>query len=264
MANIDEFVQLERKISELRAVLAGLQLTPRFVVADRVMFSLAIDVIEHAIAVQLLQKSEVPRAAYANSRAAFESALDLILLVGRAEDYERNGSLAYVHEIHENTRLQSRFGKADEAGGFSARAVNDYRVLIHAEIAGLQTEWPSSAEALRNALGEFEARKSYEKKHWSGKSRGNIGMAAIEVVGGKAGDGAIADALYGLLSAHSHPRARLTQREWLDSDTDDGLTVSARQDDKTKPQSIAVLACEGALGALRTRRAYGAQIRSHL
>lgn len=88
---------------------------------DTVLYALAIDVAEHARAVGILVISEVPRAAMVNARAAFESALDALLLVSDPLRYDERGMYARACELVEQENLIERMNAADAAIGKTRR-----------------------------------------------------------------------------------------------------------------------------------------------
>lgn len=65
------------------------------------------DVREHAVAVQLVAASAVPRAAFANARAALESSVDAAFLVRDEAQYAFRGAQARVAELFESEAVEA-------------------------------------------------------------------------------------------------------------------------------------------------------------
>lgn len=203
---------LDTKIAALRDEMAGYTASPEHFIADAALYGMAIDVLEHALAVQLLKGSEVPRTAFANARAAFESGQDILYLTSAVEQYDRFGCLALVHELREVKRLQVRFNRASEGLGLALGDVQRVDKLVEQDASEWDIAVPGCGDILRRAYQEFGLRNSSQRKHWTGLTREQIGVAIAAQLGDDPSHGGISDAFYGTLSAQSHARMRMNQR----------------------------------------------------
>ena len=202
---VEEFKERIRVLAER---LAAGPTHPAHATADSVFYAYCRDALEAAQATLSLARSSVPRTAYFPARGVFECAQDALLLVGRAEAYDDNGALAYALERVEQHDLLTRFQAAQLAMGgtlpdtiFETPEEDvDYRAKQMDQLA------PGSGAGLRAAL--IKARTCRPGKHWSGLSRGDMAKSMTSYIEDPA-IGAMADAWYGLLSIHAHPRLRI-------------------------------------------------------
>lgn len=223
--------------------------------ADLAAFSLGLDVLEHAMAVALLMSSRVPRSGFSNARSAFESALDLAFLTSDVLQYDMRGALLHVHEVHEDARLQGKMAKADVSNGYSARETPDLARLLDARATSVAGTGLAQASLFRSATEEFLKRPKKKQKTWSGHSREELAAEMLKAIGEPEELADLVTVTYSDLSARSHPRMRMHQREW--SVIGDGSTeVANKPSDISEPANLVILACSAAIPALSRRRAF--------
>ena len=223
--------------------------------ADSAAFSLGLDVLEHAKAVALLMLSAVPRSGFSNARSAFESALDLAFLTSDVMQYDMRGALLHVHEVHEDVRLQGKMAKADVSNGFEARETPDLASVLEARTTSVWGTNSAQASMLRNATAEFLQRPKEKQKTWSGHNRVQLAKEMLKAIGEPEELADLMTVTYSDLSARSHPKMRMHQREW--SVIEDGsIEVTSKPSDFSEPASLAILACSAAIPALARRRAF--------
>ncbi len=251
--SLPELPDLDPAITALREEVREYPFAPEHYIADLALYGLAIDILEHSLAVQLLRNSEVPRAAFANARAAFEAGMDILLLTSERTEYDVRGCLARAHELNEDKRLQARYNRASSESGLSPQSEQDFATLVEEDAVAWDKLVPGRGDFLRSVVAEFSERPSGKRKHWSGMSREEIGLAVAQSLGAEPGVGQIFDAMYGGLSSHSHPRMRVGQRETTEGDTG-GFVFSAKPSDKTAPAGAASYACSAAVASLKRRR----------
>jgi hypothetical protein len=195
-----------------RLQLRRAQSTPRDAhpVADVVLLAYAGDVVEQAHATLALAAAGVGRPSYANARAAFEAALDMLLLVSDPIETDRLACLAYMLEWVETEELFGRFGRADAAVPIVTRplpgaAQTDEIVRILAE--GFELRAPGHRALIEAAYAEAR-RPKRTRRHWSDLGRGQIAGTVGARLPALEGFAEISDLLYGLASFHTHPRVR--------------------------------------------------------
>jgi len=235
------------KLSEARVQLdharSSYKIRLRHLFPDTVLYALAIDVAEHARAVGILVGSEVPRAAMVNARAAFESALDALLLVSDPSRYDERGMYARACELVEQENLIERMNAADAAIGKTRRrpALNPEEVVAE-EGEFWSQELAGAKERFLEILKDVRSTSRW-KKHWSGL--GSLKHVAVELdrlEGPGRGLKEMADALYGLQSMHSHPRPRIGMRE-IKRDAEGSVEFQTAAADPKRAAGFAFLSC---------------------
>lgn len=226
---------------------------PEHFVADSALFGLAIDVLEQSLAVQLLRDSEVPRAAFANARAAFEAGQDALYLTSDESRYDDYGCLARVHELNEDERIVDRFKQAQAEDEPPLAEFRPAQAVVDEEAAAWDRVVPGSGDCLRRAFETFHARPGQQKKHWTGLNRGDIALAVADQLAAESGVGEMYNAMYGSLASQSHPRMRVNQRA-IESESDGAFLAASKPEDRVAPGSAATFGCISALVALKRRR----------
>ena len=245
---------LNESLAALGATLTDYPCQPEHFVADRGLIDLAIDVAEHGHAVELLAASTVPRAAYANARAAFESALDILYLTLTEEAYDCCGCMLRAFVALANEDIQRRFVRANMAGGMPAQAVDLAETVILSDARAWDEIVPGKGKELRAAFEEVRASPPHQH-HWSGLTRKERTDALAVSTSTEPGFAEIADAIYGALSAHTHPRLRGTARATHEHG-DGRVTITGLAEDVVIPAELASFACVAALEALAKRRGF--------
>ena len=248
-----ELPSLAHLVDQLRHELKQYPMHIDHFIADSTLFGLAIDVVEQALAVQILVQSEVPRGGHSNARSAWEAAIDLLHLTASADDYDRLGCLARVHEIHEDARLRRRL--LLEPSMNAAEVDKEVRNMAHDDASAWSEKSPGAGEALKRAVDEFLGRKGQGRKHWSGLTREDL---TTHVAGALDPSGELSRlfrGIYGGSSSHSHPRMRSGQRTSVEGE-DGTLSIEGRAVDREAPAELASYAVVAALQALKRRREF--------
>lgn len=98
LAESAEMSAVRHLIGELEKGIKAFPYVPATLVADMALVGFAIDVVESAEAAVYLSRTNLPRRAFPNIRAAFESAQQVVLLA-TDNDYEFAGARAWVHYL---------------------------------------------------------------------------------------------------------------------------------------------------------------------
>lgn len=222
--------------------------------ADFALFGFATDVREHAKAVEALSTTVFPRAAFANARAAMESAVDCRFLVSEEKNYLFRGAQARVAELFEIEELEKRAAPLDPPipPKSPPRMHPEDRIVEDAEA------WdeisPGRGGLLRIAWERFTTDPGALRKHWSLLPKEEVyqtvfGGAQSEELGG------MAEIIHALLSMASHPRMRVGSRN-VEYTEEGGIILSTRPTDAEMARQITALACMISLSALQKRREF--------
>src|SRR5690606_13773191 len=142
----------------------------------------------------------------------FEAAMDMLLMTAVVDHYDRNGALARAAELVEMERLAERRDTANRLIGLSSPPLSHTPEEAAAIEGGYWEQGMSGAKTLMlQALADVRGSRE-RRRHWSGLGRHEIGKEIERLRGESEGLAAMADATYGLLSIHSHPRPRTTDR----------------------------------------------------
>ena len=196
-------------IRDLDAAMTHARGNALHLVPDLILYNLLRDVREQAEAAKLVMPSAGRRAAFANARAALESAIDCIYLTADEAAYDERGARARVFELVEAERLRhcAEVVDATESGANGAleQAVRADALRWDQAAAGqgrlLIIAWE---RCVRNppAVGD----------HWSGHSRYELYR---QMMGANAeGEDLVRmlDYVYGFLAVAAHPRPRTGER----------------------------------------------------
>jgi hypothetical protein len=93
--------QLVQACAALNEVLTGFKIQLKYGIPDWVLFQFGIEVLEQTGAVLMLAEGPSPRAAMPNARAAFEAAIDMLVMVADPTLYDEMGAFARVCELLE-------------------------------------------------------------------------------------------------------------------------------------------------------------------
>lgn len=249
----DHIKELSESIPALDVARSSYRIRLRHLLPDTVLYALVLDVAEHARAVQILVGSDVPRAAMVNARAAFESALDALLLVSDHSLYDERGMYARACELVEQENLIQRMDLADDVIGKDRhRPPVVPEDIVKEEGEYWAQEFPEASTRFAGVLKDVRSSKRW-KKHWSGL--GGIKQVAIEldrIEGPGRGLKEMADAIYGLQSMHSHPRPRIGMRE-INQDAEGRIEFQTAANDPQRAAGIADLSCSLAKIALERK-----------
>src|SRR4051794_16405023 len=101
-------LEIGEALTDLRRHTESMPVAKHHMLADVVLYSLCIDVLEHAEVVAATIGSPFARAASTNARAALESAIDASYLTKRQNDYDLRGARARVAELYEIEEIERR------------------------------------------------------------------------------------------------------------------------------------------------------------
>ena len=223
-------------------------------VADFALYAFATDVREHALAVKQLAKGDVPRASFANARAALESAVDAAFLVNDESEYLFRGAQARVAELYEIHELENRTAPFDPPLPKKTPARMHPEEAIIADAKAWDDESPGKGNHLRRAWEKFSKDPGAVRKHWSLLPKEELYQTLFP--GEEASElGGMAEIIHALLSMASHPRMRVGSRlvEYTD---DGGVVLGTKATDPEMARSVAAVACMIAVSALQKRRGF--------
>lgn len=221
---------------------------------DFVLYGFATDVREHAIAVQILTTGAVPRASFANARAALESAIDASFLVAEEREYAYRGSQARVAELFESEALEKKTAPHKVSLPDGAPPPIDAEAIIIEDAREWDDLSPGAGDSLRRA---WEARTKVTgaaRMHWSLLSK-EVLYSRVFGEDDEAELGRMTGVIHSMLSMASHPRPRVGTRQITYSE-DGGVLLGTKAVDPIMAQQVAALACDLAANALRTRRQF--------
>jgi hypothetical protein len=223
-------------------------------IADFALYAFATDVREHAIAVQLLSKSPVPRSSFTNARASLESAIDAAFMVSDQQAYLYRGAQARVAELFEIDELENRTTGFDVPLPKKSPARMHPEEAIIADAKAWDEEFPGNGDYLRRAWECFSKDPGAVRKHWSLMTKDDLyktvfpGAEASEV-------GGMTEIIHALLSMASHPRMRAGSRD-VEYTDDGGILLSTRRTDGEMARNVAAVACTLAVSSLQKRRGF--------
>src|SRR2546425_1220448 len=99
---------LQESLGQLKAIMTRYRGAKSHWVSDLIFYNFAMDVREQSEAILALSGTVGRRAAYANARAALESARDLAFLTTDESQYDFRGARARAFEVFENAELERR------------------------------------------------------------------------------------------------------------------------------------------------------------
>lgn len=248
-------LNLDANLAALEAEATHYPSTRATFLPDFVLYSFATDVREHATAVQLLTPSTVPRAAFANARAALESALDLAFLVADEKLFAYRGAQARVAELYESVEMERRAAPLNPPLPTGAPAPINAEDIIVADALTWDRDAPGEGDALRRAWDMFPKNSGSTRKHWSLLPKKEVIEKAFTGDDAKA-VGAMTSVIHAILSTASHPRPRAGSRDIRQTE-DGGFLLGTRASDPEMARQIAAFACALATQALKKRRKFG-------
>lgn len=233
--------RLEHAIVELAQAIRDTGVSSDRLIPDLVAIGLAREVYENARATLLIASSDVPRAVYPSSRAAFEASQDLALLV-TGTDYDESGARAFAAEIldwnHSAELAKPIFDALSQPQQIESIAVDQ---MIGEAAQAWDQYAPGKAEVLAKAFAAVKADRAARRFHWSGLSRTGIHAELGSRPGAHAGTSEIYRSWYNLLSFQSHPSPRLDQRH-MDFTPVDGFTLIIQPDEPGRLSGLGVSA----------------------
>lgn len=223
-------------------------------IADFALYAFATDVREHAMAVDLISLGEVPRASFANARAALESAVDAAFLVSDESQYLYRGAQARVAELFEIDELEKRAAPLDPPLPTKSPPRRHPEDAVVEDAKARDEQAPGKGDILRRAWEAFSKVRGAVRMHWSLLTKEELYQSVF--AGNEAKLlGSMADVIHALLSMASHPRPRVGSRDI--EYTDDGrILLGTRKTDPEMARKIAALACAIATLALQKRRGF--------
>ena len=228
---------------------------PDHLVSDIVLFGFCHDTSDCVSAVLEQSQPSLYRTSYLLARGAFEASQDALLLAGDSDNYDRNGALAYAIELVELEQLQNRWKKPGEEWGTPELLLRPFtppEVTVESEIPRLEAVSAGSSVHLTSAIVEAR-RKNRTHQHWSGLSRKKIAERIVYLVDDiDERTAEAADAFYGMLSVHSHPRLRAWTRKFGQSESG-ALRFEGNPHDEFLPLGFSLVAAIQAVHALELR-----------
>lgn len=221
-------------------------------VPDIILYHLVLDVLEQGRAVSHLVAEGVGRPAWANTRAAFEAARDMLVLVAVPDEYCLMGARARVYEVLDTHQLLERRAKADGMLRIENQATDP---KLPEEIVAAEAErWdefaPGRGSLMRDAIGPISNQPL--SAHWSGFKNREIRHRIANSAGDSAGVPEMMDALYGIQSIHAHPGSRTSLRN-TSLKPDGTLFVEPREVDLQAPLAFMAMTAQLALIAFERR-----------
>lgn len=250
----DTVLSLDEAIVEL--VKAGTSYPGRreTFLSDFALFAFVTDVREHAIAVATLTTGTVPRASFANARAALESAVDAAFLVRDEGAYLMRGAQARVAELFEVHEIENRAAPLKPPMSTDSPPRMHPEDAVVADAKAWDSEAPGRGDLLRRAWETFTKDSGNLRRHWSLLSKEAL-YAQVFGADGQGELGGMGEVIYALLSSASHPRMRVGSRDI--EYTDDGrIILGTKATDAEMARTITALACRMATDALRRRRTF--------
>lgn len=249
-------LDLDAVLADLRRHTESMALVPGHLLADVVLYSLCIDVLEHAEVVSHVSARPFARAASANARAALESAVDASYLTARKEEYDIRGARARVAELYEAEEIERRSPPVPGVDSATRLSVED---VIVADARSFDELEAGSGKPLRGAWEQFTKMPGALRLHWSGRTKDELFNSVFQQVGDDDPIGAMAGVLHAILSTSSHPRPRVGTRE-LRRELDGMLAIYTRHEEPAFARNIAALSCIMASSALARRVLFNAPV----
>lgn len=250
----DAELSLDEAIAELVKEGTRYPGTRETFLADFALFAFVTDVREHAIAVATLSTGSVPRASFANARAALESAVDAAFLVKDESLYLMRGAQARVAELFEVHEIEDRAAPLNPPMSANAPSRMHPEDTVIADAKAWDAEAPGKGDLLRRAWETFSKDSGNRRRHWSLLSKEAL-YTQVFGADGQGELGGMGEVIHALLSSASHPRMRVGSRDI--EYTDDGrIILSTRATDAEMARRIAAFSCRIATQALQRRRAF--------
>ena len=242
---------LADSLDQLKAIMTRYRGAKSHWVSDMILYNLAMDVREQSEAVLAVRGTAGRRAAYANARAALESARDLAFLTTDEEQYDFRAARARVFEVFENAELERRAPAVPEAGGSTPAPSMPAEDILIQDANDWEDAGPGMGKVMRRAIEDVQRDRNPLRKHWSGLAQPDLHQAIARRWGG---DPKMWEALEAVLAINAHPRPRTGSRTLeLQGDT---FLLGDRDVDDEVPASIASLACMVAVDALKRRATF--------
>ena len=233
--------------------LTGYRVYLKYAIPDAVLFHMGIDVLEQGGTVLTIARTRAPRAAVANARAAFESSLDMLLLLAEPTLYDEMGALARACELLTWEDLRRKRAVANEALGLPAPPPSPTpEDTVESEAKKWEPESPGVGTMYRRVLAQARTDGRW-KHHWSG--HGTLverARAIAQKWSVQRGFVETAEVLWSLQSVHAHPGPRTGMRRF-GADDKGRVTISPKPDDALFPLTVTGGACEHAIRALERR-----------
>lgn len=230
-------LDFEGALGDLRRCTESMRLAPSHLLADIVLYSLCIDVLEHAETVMQVSQTKCARAASANVRAALESAVDAAYLTKIASEYDVRAARARVAELFVVAEIERRSprleGQADQQSP---------EEVVIAGARWLDQQVPGSGKPLRGAWERFAKAPGAVRVHWSGLTKTDLYNQVCQADGETESVGAMAGSLHEILSTSFRPRPRVGARE-LRHAADGTLRIYTRHEEPNFVRNIAALSC---------------------
>jgi hypothetical protein len=256
MMTADVHDQLTNALRELEGKLGDYRIFHKYLVPDFVLFHLGGDVLEQAQAVRLVAEGPAPRAAIANARAAFEAAMDMLVLVAEPSLYDEMGAFARVCELLTWEDMYARRDRADAVLDLPLQERGKSPDEIVAEEAQFWEEHSPGVSRMYQRVLAVARDEVRWKHHWSGMTS-LLERATFIAAKNKAYEGfvEIADVLWGLQSVHAHPAPRSGIRPAAVNEQGQ-LVFGSNPNDDQLPVATAAACCTHALDAMRARETY--------
>ena len=240
-------LDVDAALSDLRRHTESMPLAPAHLLADVLLYSLCIDVLEHAETVMQVSQTKFARATSANARAALESAIDAAYLTKSGFDYDVKAAQARVAELFEIEEIEKRSPRV--AGQPDRLSPED---VVIAEARSFDDWVPGSGKPLRGAWERFTKLSGAHRAHWSGLTKEDLFNQVFQSDGETEPVGAMAGSLHAILSTSSHPRPRVGARE-IQQESDGTLVILTKHEEPVFARNIAALACLMASSSLARR-----------
>jgi hypothetical protein len=248
---MDDFANLDLAIAlpALREHTEAMPLAPGHLLADVVLYSLCIDVLEHAEVVAKVASESFARAGSVNARAALESAVDANYLTASRAEYDLRAAQARVMELYEIEEIEKR---SPPVPGVDSTDRLSAEEIIIADARSFDEQVAGSGKPLRGAWERFTKTSGAHRLHWSGLTKEDLFNQVFQAAGDDEPVGAMAGSLHAILSTSSHPHPRVGARE-LRWEPDGMLAIFTRHEEPMFGRSIAALSCMMASSALARR-----------
>jgi len=247
-----ELVASAQKLAE---AIRRTKVNDRHLLSDFILVGLATDTCDQAFATHQLAQFSKPRTAYANARAAFETALEMRLLVSSREKFDAFCANLRVFELFEFATLSGRAPVV--AQPLPALEIHaKIEAIVREDAKGWDAKAPGQGEHILAAWQRLSSTVSSRANHWSGKSR--LAMIRESETATPDSEERLKefDYLWGQLSMEAHPRARIGGRQLA---IEDGrIFMGSDEVHRTLPSLAALVACEEATRALAVRHGWDA------
>jgi hypothetical protein len=237
---------LDSEIEALGRAIANHPNEAEHTFSDFVVACLATDVCDAAQACRHLAATRFGHTSYPLARRAYESAIEISILVADESRYDERCACLVVFERFEAEYLSRRGSGIDgvQTAAEVRRMVED---LVRADADTWDSLAPGQGMHVRRAWETFTKVPGLSL-HWSGK-------AQVQFLGEVTGTDSTTDSfLWGALSMETHARARVgglvIRRE------QDRIVLDPAADDKLGPLRVCDLACHMASAALDVRRSW--------